>query len=266
MADNEITTISDIEEDEFVAQAQTNVGFSKEESIIPFIRILQPLSPQLQTTPGALPGMIMNIANGRMFDGKIGVHIVPIMPMWNYTEWTPREDGGGFIKDWEQDEAGWQAKCDEDQKYAYKPMTKDGHVILKARHFFILTLLEDGGFDIALMPFTGTGLKVARSWSTAMANAPKIATSKGMMVPAHFYYVYNLTVEHIKNGQYNWYEPRIKLLVEGDKAVSIMDRPDGKIIWKACIDFRDSLKAGTMKAASQSNEAVAQIPDDGGRF
>jgi len=103
MADNEITTVSDIEEDEFVAQAQTNVGFSKAESIIPFVRILQPLSPQLQTTPGALPGMIMNIANGRLFDGKIGVHIVPIMPMWNYTEWTPREDGGGFVKDWEQD-------------------------------------------------------------------------------------------------------------------------------------------------------------------
>ena len=157
MADNEVTKISEIDEDEFAAQAAANVGFTKAESIIPFVRILQPLSPQLQTTPGAQAGMIMNVANGLLWDGKSGIDIVPIMPVWNYTEWVTREAGGGFVHDWEQDEAGWQAKCDNDQKHAYKPMTKDGHVIVKARHFFILTLLDDGSFDIALLPFTGTG-------------------------------------------------------------------------------------------------------------
>ena len=47
MADNEVTKISEIDEDEFAAQAAANVGFTKAESIIPFVRILQPLSPQL---------------------------------------------------------------------------------------------------------------------------------------------------------------------------------------------------------------------------
>jgi hypothetical protein len=85
------------------------------------------------------------------------------------------------------------------------------------------------------------------------------------MTPAYFYYVYKFSSEQVKNGQYSWYEPRIKLATENGKAVSIMDRPDGKTIWKACIDFRESLKAGTMKAASQ-NEAVAQIPEEEGTF
>lgn len=35
MADNEITKISEIDEDEFAAQAAANVGFTKAELIIP---------------------------------------------------------------------------------------------------------------------------------------------------------------------------------------------------------------------------------------
>jgi hypothetical protein len=240
-----------IDEEEFIAQSEANSGFKKDESVIPFTRILQPLSPQIGVTPGAVAGMIMNIASGTLTDGNKGMKIIPVVHQWNYTEWVPRESGGGFVADWGEDETGWQAKCEPDQKYAYKPLTKDGHVIVKARHFFIFSLNDDGSIEPSILPFTGTGLKIARQWSNIMENAPKLKTSKGMRTPAYFYYVYQFKTEQVKNGQYTWYEPRIRLLSDENKAVSIMERGDGVDIWKAAINLRDSLKAGTIRAASQ---------------
>lgn len=258
MSDKTDLTRIDIDEDEFIAQAEENKGFSQNESIIPFTRILQPLSPQLGVTPGAQAGMLLNVATGHLTGGKEGMTIIPLQHRWNYTEWTPREEGGGFVADWDEDDTGWQSKCEPDQKYAYKPMTRDGHVIVKARHFFIFNLLN-GEFEPSILPFTGTGLKVARGWSSMLQNAPKIMTSKGMMVPAHFYYLYKLTVEEVKNSQYRWFEPRINLVTnEEGKAVSIFDLNEGKNIWQAAVQFRNDLKAGTIKAASQEAEAQAE--------
>jgi hypothetical protein len=251
----------DINEDAFIAEAQKNTGFSKDESIIPFTRIMQPLSPQVNSVPGAVPGSLLNIASGNVTDGKIGMNIIPITHQWNYTEWVTREEGGGFVADWGDDESGWQSKCDNAQKFAYKPITNDGHAIVKARHFFVFNLLEDGTVEPSLLPFTGTALKIARQWSSMMQNAPKLSTSKGMMTPAYFYYVYNLTAEEVKNNNYRWFEPRIKPVIKDGKYVSIMDYPNGKEIWQQAISFRDNLKAGTIKAARQDDEVGGETED-----
>jgi hypothetical protein len=259
--ENKEIVATKLDENSFVAEAEKNVGFSKDESVIPFTRILQPLSPQLGSTPGAQAGMLLNIASGRLTDGKEGMNIVPILPMWNYTEWVKREDGGGFVADWGDDEAGWQSMCEPEQRHAYKPETKSGHAIVKARHFVVLAMFEDGTTEPSLLPFTGTALKVARQWSTMMQNAPKISTSKGMLVPAHFYYVYKLTVDEVKNSNYRWYEPRIRLLMKDNKAVSIMDYDNGKEIWQEAIKLRDNFKAGTIKAASQEEYSGTETED-----
>jgi len=250
-----------IDDESLIAEAEGNVGFSKDESIIPFTRILQPLSPQMGSTPGAQPGMFLNIATGRLTDGKEGMNIVHVMHQWNYTEWVKREDGGGFIADWGDDEAGWQAQCEGAQKHAYKPETKDGHAIVKARHFFVFNLFDDGTYEPTILPFTGTALKTAKQWSSMMQNAPKIETSKGFIVPAYQYYVYKVTVEEVKNSNYRWYEPRIKLLMKDNKPVSIKDYETGREIWKNVISFRDSLKSGTIKAASQEEYAGTEAED-----
>ena len=255
-----------ISEEDFVAQSEANTRFAKDESVIPFTRIMQPLSPQLGSTPGAVAGSLLNVATGTVVDGKLGMSIVPILHQWNYTEWVPREEGGGFVADWGEDEAGWQAKCDNDQKYAYKPMTNDGHVIVKARHFLTFVLLGDGTVESTILPFTGTGLKIARQWSTLMQNAPKIETSKGMMTPAYFYYVYSLRTEQVKTGQYTWYEPRIKLLMNENKPVSVVDIKNGAKVWKSAIEVRDSFKAGTIRAASQKDEYTGGDGDTAGTF
>ena len=243
-----------IDEADFVQQATEQEKFKKDEAVIPFSRILQPLSPQLNEVPGAAAGMIHNAATNNLIDGKKGCLIVPVKHQWSYTEWVSREDGGGFVADWGESEDGWQSKCDLDQRIAYKPVTRDGHVIVKARHFAIFILYEDGTIEPSILPFTGTALKVARQWSSMMQNAPKLMTSKGMMTPAFFYYVYQLNTELVKNNSYTWYEPRVKPLIKENKFISIMDFPNGKEIWDMSIAFVKSLRAGTVRGEAQQVE------------
>lgn len=73
-----------------------------EERTIPFFRILQGLSPEVQEgnpkyIPGARAGMFINTATGEVYNGKTGLEFIPVERDHNYPEWTPRAVGGGFV-------------------------------------------------------------------------------------------------------------------------------------------------------------------------
>src|SRR5580765_3841382 len=105
-----------LSEDEFIKAAQENRGFTKDETIIPFTRIMQPLSPQMGTIPMLNAGDFLNLATNKIVNGKEGMIVIPVISIWNFTEWSaPQGQGGQFVRDWGEDESGWQAQCDNDQ-------------------------------------------------------------------------------------------------------------------------------------------------------
>ncbi|MCP4994778.1 MAG: hypothetical protein GY934_13505 [Gammaproteobacteria bacterium] len=80
-----------------------NEGFEntgKEDFAIPFINVLQQLSPQLDDTDGqyiegAKQGMIVNSVTGDLY--KDGLVFQPVITQHTYVEWVPRNAGGGFV-------------------------------------------------------------------------------------------------------------------------------------------------------------------------
>ena len=73
-----------------------------EDFAIPFIRVLQPMSPQLQRqhgsyVEGAKAGDLYNTVTGESYDGEKGISIVPCAYNKKYIEWIPREKGGGLV-------------------------------------------------------------------------------------------------------------------------------------------------------------------------
>ena len=246
MSDSKV--VMNLDEDEFIKAAMGNKGFTKDEGVIPFTKIMQPLSPEVGTIPMATPGVFLNAATNKVSRELL---VVPVDIRWSYTEWVPRDQGGGFVFDWGENEAGWQDKCDGDQKFAYQPSTKDGHNILKARHVFLFDVDEIGDFERTIYPMSGTALKVAKQWSTMMEYAPKVSTSKGMMTPAYFYYTYRLTTEEVKNSKGRWFVPKVTANIVENKYVTVFELPNGKAIWDAAVKLRDDLASGEVKAASQ---------------
>lgn len=77
--------------------------FKANEILLPFLRILQPLSPEVQEQAaarieGAKPGMILNTATQEVYDGQKGLGFVAFAKDHNYAKFTPRVGGqkGGF--------------------------------------------------------------------------------------------------------------------------------------------------------------------------
>ena len=73
-----------------------------EDFAIPFIRILQQMSPQLNKQDGryneeAQAGMLVNTVTNEVYDGDTGVTVVPCAYVKKYIEWIPREKGGGLV-------------------------------------------------------------------------------------------------------------------------------------------------------------------------
>lgn len=261
MSDRTLPTTAGLSEDDFIKAAQENQGFTKDESVIPFTKIMQPLSPQVGVVPGANPGMFVNLATSKVIDGKEGMIVIPVINQWNYTEWSATKgEGGQFVRDWGTDESGWQALCDPDQKNAYQPVTKDGHSILKARHFFLFQIDEIGDVEVSIYSFEATALSVAKQWSSMMQYAPKISTRNGMMTPAYFYYTYKMTTEEVKNAKGRWFKPKVAANIVDGKFITVLDCPNGKHIWDRAVAFKESLNAGDIRAAAiEDQEPVDSI-------
>ena len=77
---------------------------SADDYAIPFLRVLQSMSPQLKKSDGkyiqgAEEGNLFNTVTETLYDGTEGVTIIPCAYKKKFIEWVPRESGGGFVDD-----------------------------------------------------------------------------------------------------------------------------------------------------------------------
>ena len=176
-----------------------------EDFAIPFIRVLQPMSPQLQKQhgsyiAGASAGDLFNTVTGEAYDGEEGVSIVPCAYNKKYIEWIPREKGGGLVN--ANHDISILSKCTrnpDDRRY----YTPEGNEIVETAQFFVLVVKEDTAQQ-AVLAFTSTQLGVSRKWLTMLRMA-RVQNSKGDSVEAPmFAYTYRLTSTTQSNDKGSW--------------------------------------------------------------
>jgi len=86
-------------------EADAGSGFEEVTSSdiqIPFIRIIQALSPQLKKTDpsfieGASQGDIFNTVTKTLWNGEEGILVIPSYFQQKLLEFIPRNQGGGFV-------------------------------------------------------------------------------------------------------------------------------------------------------------------------
>lgn len=141
-------------------------GADKDAYAIPFLRILQSGSPQVNEDEasyieGAKPGMFFNTITGELY-GK-SVLVIPITYSRSFIEWQPNR--GGFVKDHGNDPIILDRIVEIDDKH--NSILDNGNVIQDARtHIVILADNPLGGPVILSM--TSTGIKHSRKWMTLM--------------------------------------------------------------------------------------------------
>jgi|TARA_R100000781_G_scaffold15475_1_gene12746 hypothetical protein len=219
-----------------------------EDFAIPFIRVLQPMSPQLQKkhgsfVEGASAGDLYNTVTGEAFDGDKGISIIPCAYNKKYIEWIPREKGGGLVN------AGHDisilSKCtrdDESRRY----YTPEGNEIVETAQFFILVVAGETAQQ-AVLAFTSTQLGVSRKWLTMLRMA-RVQNSKGESVEAPmFAYTYRLTTTTQSNDKGSWNGYSINQEGATDMSLAMMAK-----------DFMGAARSGDVEVKQeQQNDIVS---------
>ena len=74
-------------------------GTTQDDFAIPFLNLLQPMSPQVSgesALDGARPGMLVNSVTNALY-GEAGMIFVPSARQHVFVEWRPRDSGGGIV-------------------------------------------------------------------------------------------------------------------------------------------------------------------------
>jgi hypothetical protein len=234
----------------------------KDAFAIPFLRVLQGLSPQVDENDpayveGAKQGMFINTITNVLF-GKV-IEVIPVHYMRDFVEWAPNR--GGFIKAHGPDPAilSRVTKIDDHNNQ----ILDNGNVIQDTRNHYVL-IADQLNLGPIIFSLTSTGIRHSRKWMTLLNALIIPGTEKRAPM---FAGVWELSTILNENDDGKWYQV-------GNKTTTCIKFNEWvtKEQLAAAVEARKLLMSGKAKADYEStidNQSDSTGPprepgDDGG--
>ena len=237
-------------DDDLLSQGTGLEEASADDYAIPFLRVLQSMSPQLKKSDGkyiqgAEEGNLFNTVTEAVYDGTEGVLIIPCAYKKKFIEWIPRENGGGLVDDTHP--ATILKQCTKDDKGRF--ILENGNQIAETAEYYCIVAQDESAPEQVLLSLTSSQLGFSRRWNTMLNNA-RVQNAKGETVPAPmFSYMYNLTTIPQSNDQYSW----MGLSVE-------KSRPSPMPLAMAALEFMKAARSGAVEV-KQEQEGMSTSAD-----
>lgn len=233
-------------------EADAGAGFEaadKDSYAIPFLTVLQALSPQLnkqqaEYIKGAEQGQILDTASQAVADA---VTVIPCYFKRSFTHWKPRGQGGGFLGEFPVTDP-IVAKAQRGDKGGLE--CEDGTILNDTRSHYVLVVHADGSTSPAVISMTSTQIRKSKAWMTRMQQLRMQRADGSLFAPPMFAHSYELASQPESNDQGSWYGWKIG---EASPVVN----PDHYAMAKA---FRDAVAEGQAKA--QHAAAAGGTDDD----
>ena len=236
--------------------ADSGVGFEEVTSSdlqIPFLRIIQALSPQLKKNDpayieGAGQGDIFNTVTNKIWDADKGVSVLPVFFQMKYLEFVPRSQGGGFVG--EVSAESNEVRTAVRDKDSGMELLNNGNELVRTAQHYIKIVHDDGNLENAIVDMKKTQLKKSRLWLSMMMMQKR----NGATLPS-FANTYRLKSVEDGNDKGSWGSWSISL--EG--LVSSMDA------YHECKELHASISSGALKIALPIQDAgvvTDQTSDD----
>lgn len=235
----------------------------REDFAIPFLQILQKLSPQLDRKhqnyiKGAVEGMLYNTATGETVPGDEGVLVIPCFYRRAFVAWVLREKGGGFKGEYMADDPIVRTTRRDDRGREIIPGSDIQ--LVDTRIFGVLVVGEGGQPSPAIVTMSSTQLKKAKKWCTQMSQLQQEeGRTTGTQYPT-FAHAYRLTTTGESNDKGNWegwvitHEGLLHEAIPGDA---------GKQAFDAALGFYNSLKTGAVKLRADAPvDDIGHAPGD----
>jgi hypothetical protein len=242
------TAVSTDVMDDILEFAGEGAAFDSSEMQIPFVRILQAMSPQLKKREaeyieGSEQGDMFNTVTKQHWTGEDGITVIPCYQTTKYLEFTPRDQGGGF----RGEIAATDPVLQRTERQGAKEMLPNGNELVKSDQHYCLVVEADGTYQPVVIDMKSSQLKVSRRWKTQIA-MQKIKHPKtgAMITPPLFATQWKFTTIEESNDQGSWFNYQIE-------KVGLLESRDLMLEAKS---FRDSVAAGEVKAAPEEGSST----------
>lgn len=235
---------------------------TKADASIPIVSLLQALSPVVADGRGK-PGDFFNTVTEQIWARDKGFLFVPATTRHVFTEWVPRDAGGGY--------RGQHTPDSEIVKLAMKTSAKfgsyrtaEGNQLTETFYVYGAICSDDGQAEsMAIMPFWSTKIRPYKGWMTRLRQT-QITDGQGRRVrPPLYAHLTRITSTMQKNNQGQFYVPVIS---SGDPRgiVQSLLKPDDErfLMAKACMQLVDSdmAKVDYSKTKGDGDEGDEETP------
>ena len=213
VAPRKTTEVATHNKDALLQSIMSDAGAGFEEAgreayAIPFLRVLQDLSPQVKKKmsgyiEGAKPGMFYNTVTQKLYEN---VTVVPCHFQQQFIEWIPRDKAAkkglktGFVAAHPTN----SPLVTKVTREGAKNILPNGNELADTRNHFVLVLEDDGSVTQALISLTSTQLKVSRRWMSQMRAAVITIDNRIINAPS-FAWQYRFGTEEESNDQGSWF-------------------------------------------------------------
>lgn len=246
---NQQMSVVDFESD----AGQGTEGADKDSFAIPFLIILQPMSPQIteETVPGAKQGMFYNTVTNELFKE---VDIIPVAFQRRFLVWQSREEGGGFRgaklpSEVETMVAAGKISADAKGKL----VDKDGLLYKDTRQHYVLHRDTNGTWVQAMIAMSSTQIKRSKRWMSQISAFQMPGKDGTAYNPPSFSRFFHAKSEKETNDQGTWYSWLISPVeVIADKSTYLLSkRFHGSVVDGA-------VKVDYSQARDESSESAAK--------
>lgn len=217
--------------------------------IIPFIRILQALSPAVKKREptyieGAEEGMFINTATDQLWDGDKGFRVIPCMYMPSFTEWEPGAQGNLVAVHGKKEPIG--TVRDKVR------LTLGDNDITEATDFYVLQETEEGGpWEKAIISLSKTQFKKGRKWLTSITNERPLDENGVRQRDNLWYRSWHAKMVPESNDQGSWCGWKFREEEIVKKIDPTME------LWGDSVQFYEQVISGAVSAAPNEEREVS---------
>jgi hypothetical protein len=238
-------------------------GFENQTSddyAIPFLHILQAISPQVQENEALRQGMIINTVTGEAFDGKKGFAFVPATTQHQFVEWKPREAGGGYVGSHDPG-SDLVRQLVATQSFG-QLKTPDGNDLIETFYVYGIAVTGEGDECEAVIAFSSTKIRKYKGWQVK-AKTIQIALPDGRRIPAplfaHRYRLRTLSEKNNKGQFFNW----DTVAFDGENAMACRLLPSDPLFQRA-VALKTMIESGKARAATETQVPGSHVDEETG--
>lgn len=255
-------------EDEYTAlAADSGAGFenqTSEDVSVPFLYILQPGSKEvLAEGSAAKAGMVINKSTGDLIQGSAGITFIPAVTQHLLVEWIPRDNGGGFVGQYEID-SEMARRVRETQPMGTYKHPGNGNDLVETFYIYGVALDAEGVGYPAVIAFSSTHIKAYKDWMFR-ARSIVIALPDGRKltkVPL-FSHGYQIRSQRVDKAGNTWYIPVVSFADTNAEKSRLLPSSD---LYQAAKAVQMAVGSGALRAATETLDretAVDETPQRG---